>query len=171
MDTCATLAVVGGILLLALSPAIIVVLMAVIKASQRKKFHREVMQMRPDLFSRGKAIPVRYASERKFKRWLKLFPWETTGVLSIGERDVILLLQKLQGSENVELAFHYGEFWPSWAGPDVLKNGVTSWILLQTPYDKHYLSSETGAFVFGSSAGTHEIYDVLNRAAVLHAQR
>jgi hypothetical protein len=152
-----------AILILAAFPVGIILGFAAIKAGQRKRFQSEIARNKAHELSRGAWFAIRYASERKYKRWLKFFPWETSGIIHADDSRLTLYLDKLNGQRNVELSFDPRSIRIGWAGSEVLRNGVTSWLIIETGYERHYITSETGTFVFNSSSTTHKMYEELTK--------
>src|SRR5262245_50478795 len=48
---------------------------------KRKRIRERMLQTHGQVIGNNPTVPVRYSSESKFKAWLKIFPWEGTGLL------------------------------------------------------------------------------------------
>jgi len=64
-------------------------------------------------------------------------------------------------SASVSTIFDISNSNITWIGKDWFRNGVLSWLEITHQNEKHYFSSETGTWVFGSEMTTHHIYDEL----------
>ncbi len=152
-----------AILVLAALPVGIILLFAGIKAAQRRRFQSGIIKSRSSELSHGSWFPVRYASERKYKRWLKFFPWETSGIIHAYENRLTIYLEKLNGQKNFTISLDSNTIRIGWAGTEAFRNGVTSWLIIETGFERHYITSETGMFVFNSNSSTRKMYDELAR--------
>ncbi len=61
------------------------------------------------------------------------------------------------------LQFAPGNSRINWLGKCPWPNGAVSWLRFDTADQKHYFSSETGVFIFGSHKSTRVLYDEANR--------
>lgn len=152
-----------AILILIALPAGIILLFAGIKAGQRRRFQSGIVKSRSYELSHGSWFPVRYASERKYKRWLKFFPWEASGIIHADANHLTLHLEKLNGQRNATISLDSNAIRIGWAGTEALRNGVTSWLIIETGFERHYITSETGMFVFNSASSTRKMFDGLSR--------
>ncbi len=108
-------------------------------------------------------FPVRYASAPRFKAWFKIFPWEGAGIVVITRATVLFLGETLSGT-SLNLQFAAANTRINWLGKCPWPNGAVSWFEFDVTNEKHYFSSETGAFVFGSNKSTKAIYDAGDQA-------
>lgn len=133
--------------------------------SKRKKIRERTRQAFAQLIGDNQTIPVRYCSERHFKSWLKIFPWEGTGLIVPGNGVVTFVGEKLNGV-SLNLQFRQGDSTVSWLGKCPFPNGAVSFFAFDTRGEKHYFTSETGVFVFGSHKSTKAAFDELQRSLV-----
>ena len=118
------------------------------------------MVTKPNFSSQGISFPVQYSSNKRFKKYLKLLPWEATGILQIRDTKIIYF-GELSNGKYIEFLFDISNSNITWIGKDWFRNGVLSWLEITHQNEKHYFSSETGTWVFGSEMTTHHIYDEL----------
>lgn len=151
------------ILVLIALPVGIILLFAGIKAGQRRRFQSGIVKSRSSELSHGSWFRIRYASERKYKRWLKFFPWETSGIIHAEGNRLTLYLEKLNDQKNFTISLDSHAIRIGWAGTEAFRNGVTSWLIIEAGYERHYITSETGMFVFNSASSTRKMYEELAR--------
>ena len=135
--------------------------------SKRKKIRSRVLSAMQQLGASHRQLPVRYSSEERFKAWWKIFPWEGAGLLFVAPGVIHFFGEKNSG-QRLEMHLTPENSRVNWLGKCPWPNGAVSWFEIQTPTEKHYFSSETGPFIFGSHNSTRSIYDELNRN-LLHA--
>jgi hypothetical protein len=130
--------------------------------SKRKKIVQRILASRPDLIGTKRWFPARYASQSKFDSLLKFFPWNGAGVVVIVPGSVLFLGETMSGTP-LTLQFSPGNSRINWLGKCPWPNGMLSWLRFDTADQKHYFSSETGIFIFGSHQTTKAIYDEANQ--------
>ena len=128
------------------------------QTSKRKSIKQRILAAQPQLVGNHRWLPVRYASEARFKSWFKIFPWEGAGILLLAPGSVTFLGETNSGTP-VHLQFAPGNSTVNWIGKAPFPNGAISWFDFATASGKHYFSSETGFFVFGSHRSTKELFD------------
>ncbi|MFN2529713.1 MAG: hypothetical protein ABR555_00300, partial [Pyrinomonadaceae bacterium] len=101
---------------------------------------------------------VRYSSQARFKVWWKIFPWEGAGILVTRPGSVSFVGEIFSGSP-LSLQFDSSNSQVKWLGKCPWPNGAVSWFELDTQGNKHYFTSETGAFIFGSHQSTRAAFD------------
>jgi hypothetical protein len=126
--------------------------------SARKRILGEISVEHAALIANQKSQPARYASQARFDRWLKIFPWEGAGIL-IFEPGRVQFLGETFSHKPLVFQFTPKTARVEWLGKCPFPNGVGSWVRFDDPTTKHYFSAETGIFVFGSRNSTREIYD------------
>lgn len=132
------------------------------QASERKRIQQDILKAKGALHGQAHRFPVRYATGAKFKKWFKIFPWEGAGMLFVGS-DQAAFYGRLFSGRELECTFHRGDSQVRWLGKsEFFKQGASSWCVVEHLGGRHYFSSETGAFVFGSDTTTHEVYDALS---------
>jgi hypothetical protein len=150
------------ILLVALAlffiPFILFFVYVFFQTSKRKRIRERMLAANQQLVGTKRWLPVRYASEPRFKSWFKIFPWEGAGVLVLAPGSSLFLGETNSGAPVI-LQFAPGNSTINWIGKSPFPNGAVSWFQFTTATEKHFFSSETGAFVFGSHRSTKEIYD------------
>lgn len=129
--------------------------------SKRKKIRNRVLSATQQFAASHRVLPVRYSSEGRFKAWWKIFPWEGAGLLFVAPGVTHFFGEKNSG-QPLELHLTPANSRANWLGKCPWPNGAVSWFEIQTPTEKHYFSSETGPFIFGSEKSTRGIYDEMN---------
>lgn len=135
---------------------------------KRDRTRAAILSEHQELIGSHRWVPVRYASEPRFKSLLKIFPWEAAGILLIVPGSALFLGQTRSGSP-VMLQFAPGNSTLNWLGKAPWPNGAVSWFYFATTTEKHYFSSETGFMVFGSHKSTKAIYDEVNQSFLAHS--
>jgi len=143
-------------------PFLVIWIYILYQNSKRKKIVQGILAGRADLVGDKRWFPARYASQQKFDSLLKLFPWNGAGVIIVAPGSVLFLGETLSGTP-ITLQFAPGNSRINWLGKCPWPNGLISWFRFDTADQKHYLSSETGIFIFGSHQTTKAIYDEANR--------
>jgi hypothetical protein len=133
--------------------------------SRRKSLRARLMREMGQLASQYPSYPVRYASEERFKAFFKIFPWEGAGVILVAPGLLHFLGETFAG-RRVELQLMPANSRLNWLGKCPWPNGAVSWFEAVTAGGKHYFTSETGPFIFGSHAGTRAIYDGIVGGAI-----
>lgn len=131
--------------------------------TSKRKSIRQRMVSTPQLVGNHRWLPVRYASEPRFKSWFKIFPWEGAGILVMTPGSVTFLGETNSGTP-LSLQFAPGNATVNWIGKAPFPNGAVSWFDFTTASGRHYFSSETGAFIFGSHRSTKELFDQASRS-------
>jgi len=147
-----------ALLCLLLTPFLLFFVYVFFQNSKRKRIRERMLAAHQELIRDHKPIPVRYCSEARFKAWLKIFPWEGAGVLLPSLGNIVFLGEKLSGAP-VTLQFAPTNSEIKWLGKCPWPNGAVSWFEVDRPGERHYFTSETGAFVFGSHKSTRAAYD------------
>ena len=158
LQTIVIIVVVMVVLAIALSPVIALWIYVLCQNSKRKKIRARILSARSELIGNKRWLPARYASEPRFNAWFKIFPWEGAGIMVVVTGSVLFLGETLSGTA-VTLQFSPGNSTLHWLGKCPWPNGAVSWLRFDTAEEKHYFSSETGAFVFGSIRSTRELFD------------
>lgn len=133
------------------------------QTSKRKRIRQRMLTSQAEFVGQRHWLPARYASEPRFKSWFKIFPWGGAGILVMTAGSVTFLGETNSGSA-VNLQFAPGNATLNWIGKTPFPNGAVSWFDFTTASDKHYFSSETGVFVFGSHRSTKELFDDASRS-------
>lgn len=131
--------------------------------SKRKRIRQRLIAAHQQLIGGRPCLPVRYASEPRFKSWFKIFPWEGAGVLVLAPGGVLFLGETNSG-QPLDVQFAPANARINWIGKSPFPNGAVSWFDFTMPDARHYFSSETGAFVFGSNNSTRNIFEEANRS-------
>jgi hypothetical protein len=71
---------------------------------------------------------------------------------------------KILSNEKKEMRFFKNEFQIKWVG-DYWPNGIIHWFVIETAKEKHYFTSETGAWAWKSAETTKNICQtvIMNR--------
>src|SRR5882762_143429 len=130
---------------------------------KRDRTRKAILRDHQQLIGNRRWVPIRYASERRFKELFKIFPWEGSGILLIVPGSTLVLCQMQNGSSVImQLALSNSQL--NWIGKAPWPNGAVSWFCFITATEKHYFSSETGVLVFGSHKSTRAIYDEVSKS-------
>jgi hypothetical protein len=167
MDSDTAGVIVAIFIIVALIAAVFVPVLAIwiyifYQNSKRKKIVQRILASRPDLIGNKRWFPARYSSQSKFDSLLKFFPWNGAGIVVIVPGSVLFLGETMSGTP-LTLQFSPGNSRINWLGKCPWPNGMLSWLRFDTADQKHYFSSETGLFIFGSHQTTKAIYDEANR--------
>ena len=164
-ETQAVVAIV--ILLFALAAFLIPLLLFFIyvffQTSKRKRIRQRMLSSQTEMIGQRSWAPVRYASAARFKSWFKIFPWEGAGILVMAPGSVLFLGETNSG-QPVTVQFSPADSTLNWIGKTPFPNGAVSWFDFTNASGKHYFSSETGAFIFGSNRSTKEVFDQASRS-------
>ena len=133
------------------------------QTSKRKSIRKRILSAQPQLAGDRRWLPVRYASDLRFRSWFKIFPWEGAGILVMTPGSVTFLGETNSGTV-VNLQFAPGNSTLNWIGKSPFPNGAVSWLDFTTASGKHYFSSETGVFVFGSHKSTKQLFDEASKS-------
>jgi hypothetical protein len=128
------------------------------QTSKRKRIRERMLSTQALLVGNHQWVPVRFASEPRFKSWFKIFPWEGAGVLVMVPGSVLFLGETNSG-QAMSVQFSPVNADLQWIGKTPFPNGAVSWFHFTNAAGKQYFSSETGAFVFGSHRSTKEAFD------------
>lgn len=153
--------VIAAFILLAVTPVIAIWIYVFYQNSKRKKIVQRILASRTDIIGNKRWLPVRYASQQKFDALLKFLPWDGVGVVIVVPGSVLFLGETFSGAP-LALQFAPGNSRLNWLGKCPWPNGMLSWLRFDTADQKHYFSSETGVFIFGSHQTTKAIYDEAN---------
>ena len=124
---------------------------------KRDQTRAAIVRDQQQLIGSNRWVPVRYASELRFKSFFKIFPGEGAGIIVIRPGSALFFGQTFSGP--VQLQFAPGNSSVNWLGKAPFPNGAVSWFYFETPAWKHYFSSETGVLIFGSNKSTKAIYE------------
>lgn len=133
------------------------------QTSKRKGIKQRILAAQSQLVGNHRWLPVRYASEPRFRSWFKIFPWEGAGIVVMTPGSVTFLGETNSGTV-VHLQFAPGNATVNWIGKAPFPNGAVSWFDFTTAAGKHYFSSETGVFVFGSHRSTKQLFDEASKS-------
>ena len=141
-----------------LTPFLVFFVYVFFQNGKRKRIRARIASSHGQMIGNGRAVAVRYASEPRFRSWWKVFPWEGTGLLVPATGVVTFLGEQLNGTP-INLQFARNATHATWLGKCPWPNGAVSWFALETQGQKHYFTSETGPFIFGSSPTTKAAFD------------
>jgi len=157
-ETIVSIIILLFVLAICLFPFVLFFCYVFFQNSKRKRIRQRLLATQQQLVSNQRWFPARYASEPRFKSWFKIFPWEGAGILVVAPGSVTFLGETNSGIP-VNMQFAPGNSTVNWIGKTPFPNGAVSWFDFTTASGKHYFSSETGAFVFGSNRSTRELFD------------
>src|ERR1043166_479961 len=129
-----------------------------VQNNKRKRMRERTASSYGHMIGNSRTVPVRYASEPRFRSWWKVFPWEGAGLLVPASGVVTFVGEQLNGAP-LNLQFARNATQGTWLGKCPWPNGAVSWFVLETQGQKHYFTSETGPFVFGSNNSTKAAFD------------
>ena len=157
--------IVAALLLLGLLlvPFLAFIVYVFLQNSKRKSIRERALAQYGHVTGLNHAIPVRYASEPRFRAFFKIFPWEGAG-LFVPANGVVTFVGEKNNGTPLNLQFARDSSVLQWLGKCPFPNGAVSWFSIDTQGQKHYFSSETGPFVFGSNKSTKEAFDQAQRS-------
>ncbi len=169
-DIQAIVALVFALFLLAviLIPFLVFIGYAFYQKSKRRRTREKFLREHQQTIGAHPWFPIRYASEWRFKAFLKIFPWESGGILVAFPGSVLVFSETLSG-QLLTLQFAPGNSTVHWLGKAPWPNGAVSWFYFATAGEKHYISSETGISIFGSHKSTRAIYEEVDRSFQAHS--
>ena len=131
------------------------------QSRKRQKLQKELIATALPGGDGGQTFPVKYAGERMFKSFIKVFPWEASGVLRLTNDAV--LFRGVGGTHNqpFELTFDPRRTCASYIGIKFI-NGATAWFMLEQDGSRHYFTAETGVTVFGTRRGAKGILEAVS---------
>jgi hypothetical protein len=148
---------------LMLFPFLVFFIYVFFQNSKRKRIRARMLTAHQQLVGNRRWLPVRYASQPRFKAWFKIFPWGGSGVIVLAPGSVLFLGETNSGLPvNVQFAPRNAQI--NWIGKSPFPNGAVSWFSFTLPDRTEYFSSETGPFVFGSHRSTRELFDEANKS-------
>jgi len=124
--------------------------------SKRKRIREKILAANPGI---GEHFPVRYASRERFDAFLKIFPWDSAGIIFRAPQGIVFLGEQMSGNPIV---LQFSPESVQWIGRAPWPNGAVSWFSAAVPGTTHYFTSETGFFIVGSKSGTNQIYERLS---------
>jgi len=104
---------------------------------------------------------VRYASHDRFRTFWKIFPFEASGILWVGDGRVIFHTC-FAAWQDLSLSFNGASCQVVWIGKKPWPNGGFSWFSITANGEHHYFTADTGAFIFGSKPKTREIFAAID---------
>ena len=158
-----TLVVLFFALFLFLAPFVVFFIYVFFQNSKRKRIREKIQTTQQALLAGRPYVPVRYASEPRFKAWFKIFPWEGTGLLLTSPGSVTFVGETNAG-HPLNFQFAPGQAAFRWLGKCPWPNGAVSWFMVDATGQKHYFTSETGAFIIGSDKTTKAAFDAAQRS-------
>ncbi len=123
---------------------------------RRERTYQSLLQTHAAALRDGRWFRIRYASPVYFQRWLKIFPWNDSGILHVTAQSIRLYLEHDQVI-NIPVA----QCRAQWHGQKFFPNGFVHWFSLQYAGTIHYLTSETGTLILNSQTGTADIFTQL----------
>jgi hypothetical protein len=151
-----------AMLFLLLAPFLLFFIYVFYQTGKRKRIRDQIQRTQQQWLAGRVCIPVRYASEPRFKAWFKIFPWEGSGILVTSPGNVMFLGELLSGTP-LNLRFANGQAEIRWLGKCPWPNGAVSWFQFSVAGQNHFFTSETGAFIIGSNNTTKAAYDEAQR--------
>lgn len=124
------------------------------QTQKRKQLFKE---MKLQYATGYEAVEVRYASEKRFRKVWKIFPWEGIGILVKTPQGIVFYGQSVLDKTQWEIEFDKANDF-IFIGRVIWPNGLLAWLVAHASDETiHYFSSETGMFVFGSKSSTESI--------------
>lgn len=137
----------------------------IIHARKKSKERDKALRLKLNKYIGKTTFPIRYASQKRFSKFWKFFPWDSSGVLVVDGNIIRCDLSAPPGGiRSIELELK--DISPLWLGrKHWFKNSVASWFVIEDHLEqKHYFTSETGTYIFGSKRTTKEILEELKKA-------
>ena len=104
-------------------------------------------------------FPVRFASQRRYWKLFKAYPWDGIGILIAQPHGFRVVVQTLAGQF---ISFDILPHTVSWAGRKRwFFNGCTSWLRVTDPESPFYLSDDHSPFLYGNQRLTKELFEIL----------
>jgi len=144
------------VVIILFSPVIIILTAARKLAKQRMVDSMKIAETYGHIIGQGKSFPIRYASEPRFVKIAKIFPWEEHGLLIV--QDDRLIFHPLN---NSPMEFPYTRITVTWIGTKYWPNGIIAWFAICYGNTKHYFTSDTGMWTTESYDTTKAIYDCI----------
>lgn len=163
VQTIVTLIVLLVALFLFISPFLIFFVYVFFQNSKRKQIRERIHSSQQQLIAGRECVPLRYASEARFKALFKIFPWDGAGVMVASPGNVAFIGETLSGVP-ISLQLAPGQALIKWLGKCPWPNGAVSWFQFDLSGEKYFFTSETGAFIFGSNKSTKAAYDLAQRS-------
>lgn len=130
---------------------------AVYLSRRRARTQQLILQTHAAALCEGRWFRIRYASPVYYQRWLKIFPWNDSGILHVTPQSIRLYLEHDQIIDIPVAQCH-----AHWHGQKFFPNGFVHWFSLQHAGAIHYLTSETGALILNSQTSTADIFTQLS---------
>jgi len=137
---------------------LLIVYLAYVGAQTRKRKKIQSMLMAAPTTDGTRQFPIRWAGSKGFNSWLKVFPWEGSGVLRLTPAGV-----ELDGATNggkplaVRISTDAEAHWVGRA----FKNGATAWFKVVDGGEEHYFTSETGNTIANTGRDTQAIFEAV----------
>jgi hypothetical protein len=157
-----------AVLAIILVPLVAFFVFAFYQKAKRTRTREVALREHQQVIGSNPWFPVRYASERRFNAFLKIFPWQYGGILVMLPGSVLFFGPTFNG-QPFALQFAPGNSTVNWLGKAPWPNGAVSWFYFATALEKHYFSSETGILIFGSHKTTRAIYEEAYRSFQVHS--
>ena len=147
------------------APGVGIVVWAVVKARRRRRLFERLRVEHAASMKGAVVLNARYASERRFRRVFKMFPWEMAGILIVQEHGIDAHLATENGKRRVSLSFRPALHTIEWKKADYFRNGFISWLVVTGSNDeRHYFTSETGATIFRSTQRNVDLIEQIQTA-------
>lgn len=153
------------VLIVATATPLLVIAYGLAARQQRRKCYDNILARLPRAAETAVRFPVRYASQQRFARWLKFFPWEDCGILEVDD-GVVRYFSGMVDAGDTPLLFLPPGTELEWRGEDWFYgvNGGLSWVSVTQDDRKHYFTSETGTTILSSKSTTRELCEKLETA-------
>lgn len=154
MQTSQTIFIIINIIITLLGVAMVIYVINLHR--RRKQQIIRLQQQHAATLQHGHWFPIRYANMKRYRRWLKFFPWEHNGILHIADDIIYVYLD-----DDSVIAMHVNQTQAHWIGQNHWPNGALSWFCLKNADKEHYLTSETGLTIIRSRQSTLAIFNQL----------
>lgn len=135
--------------------AIFAVIHSIIEHGKRKRGYERLLETLSD--SEQLCFQIRYATAARHKRFWKLLPWDSSGLLILQEGGTVIYRYLNSMESREEMLFKLPEDQLRFEG-ESMANGATIWFSFAKDGVVHYFTSETGAFMVNSGSTTSKIY-------------
>lgn len=103
---------------------------------------------------------VRFASDSRFRSWLKFVPWDATGTLRLTSENILFEGQGDRG-RNVRLSFPRGACRVHYLPNNFFRDGGVSWLFIEDGLHRYYFTAESEHFTYFDAASATGMYEAV----------
>lgn len=125
------------------------------KLQRRRQQHiNRLLKLHQNELQHGQWFSIRYADAKRFRRWIKFFPWERVGILHIANGTINVYLD-----DDSIVSMPAGESSARWIGQNYWPNGALNWFGLQHKDQTYFFTADTGMTIINSRQKTISIFN------------